>query len=227
MTTVDIILLAVIAVYTIAGLARGFVSTCLHTIASILSFFAAIFAARLCAPLLASHLLGLSSEHQLVQSADFSAQSAEQLWDSMSVYLQNVLTDAGVTIETLQQSDNPAQALKEILQGSLSESIVFLLLALVLFFLFSAVCGVILRLLNMVAQLPVLHTCNTLLGGVTGALTGVILCTCALWALKTFVPAIYSDGGLLSPAVMQETELARRLSGWNGEFSLYEIQPET
>lgn len=226
MATVDIILLAVIIIYMVAGFARGFVSTCLHTVASILSFFAAIFAARICAPLLASHLLSLPSEERLVQSADFSAQSAQELWDSMSGYLQNVLTDAGVTVETLQQSENPVQTLREILQSNLAESVVFLLTAVVLFLLFSVVCGAVIRLLNVVAQLPVLHTCNTLLGGITGALTGLILCTCVLWALKTFVPAIYSDAGLLSPAVMQETELARRLSGWNGGFSLYETEPQ-
>lgn len=226
MATVDLILLAIIAIYTIAGFARGFVSTCLHTIASIASFFAALFVARLCAPLLASHLLGLPSEEQLVQSADFSAQTAQELWDSMSGYLQTVVTDTGVTLETLQQSEDPVRTLREVLQSSLAESIVFLLSVIVLFVLFSAVCGWLIRLLNAVAQLPVLHTCNALLGGITGALTGVILCTCILWALKTFAPAIFSDAGLLSPDVMQETTIARTLSGWNGEFALYEIEPQ-
>lgn len=226
MATVDLIFLAIILTYTIAGLVRGFVSTFLHTVASVFSFCAAIFAARLLTPWLSSHLLALSPPEQLTQSADFSAQTPQALWDSMSGYLQTILTDTGITLETLEQSENPVQTLREILQNNLAQSIVFLVTAIVLFILFSALCGIGIRLLNMVVHLPVLHTCNTLLGGITGALTGVILCTCVLWALKTFVPAIYSDGGLLSPSVMQETQIARYLSGWNGGFSLYETEPQ-
>ncbi|MGN1030894.1 MAG: CvpA family protein [Butyricicoccaceae bacterium] len=226
MATIDLIILAVIVIYAVCGLLRGFVSTCLHTIASILSFLIAIFAARLLAPVLVSHGLGIASEQAVSRSADFSAQSAQELWDSMSGYLQNVLTDAGVTLETLQQSENPSEALHSIVQGNLAESIAFLLLAIVLFLLLSAGFGVIIRALNLIARLPVLHSCNALLGGLTGALTGAVLCTCVLWSLRTFVPSIYSDAGLLSPAVMQETELARRMCGWNGGLSLYEVEPQ-
>ena len=80
-------------------------------------------------------------------------------------------------------------------------------------------------MLDLIASLPVIHSFNALLGGLVGLITGVLLCTIVLWAIKLVVPSAYSDAGILSTAVMSESAIASKLVGWNDGVSLFEAVP--
>ena len=66
---------------------------------------------------------------------------------------------------------------------------------------------------------------GALLGGALGLVCGLVLCTVVLWAVKLVAPAAYSDAGLLSPSVMENSAIAGKLVGWNDGVSLFESNP--
>lgn len=227
MTTIDWIILLIIALYAFFGLRRGFVATVIYTFGSLISLAAALIAAsRFKQPvgeLLLPYASGSISER--LPQLEQAVASAEDTWNGISGYLQNILASNGVSLDILQSSDDPHQTLTSALSRSVSETLAYILIFIVAFFVTKLLLHVIASVLGILTNLPVLHSCNALLGGVLGAATGLVLCVCVLWALKLVVPAVYSDVGILSPSVMQNSSIARYLVGWNDGVSLFETNP--
>ncbi len=224
MTTVDWIIVIVIAIYALLGLRRGFVATVAYTFGSLISLFGALYAAsRLKEPvgaLIAPHMTQRVSD--AIPGLDGAVESVSDTWESISGYLQNILTSSGVSLDAIETSDDPYTALTAAISQSVGEAIAYIVVFIVAFFLIKLLIHVIVSALGILTHLPVLHSCNALFGGLLGGVTGLVLCTCVLWALKLFVPAMYSDVGMLSPSVMEETAIARHLVGWNDGVSLFE-----
>lgn len=227
MTTVDWIILIVIALYALFGLRRGFVATVAYTFGSLISLVAALFAASYCkqpvGSLLAPYLTGTVKD--AVPQLTDAANSAGEMWNSISSYLQNILTTHGVSLDVLEASDDPQQLLTNAISQSISEAVAYLLVFLVAFIVCKLLIHLIASALGLFTHLPILHSCNALLGALLGGLTGLVLCTCVLWAMKLFIPTVYSDIGVLSPSVMENSSVARYLVGWNDGVSLFETTP--
>lgn len=219
MTTVDWIIVAIIVLYALLGLRRGFVATVVNTIGSIVALIGALATASYfkqpVGAMLAPHMVQSVGEAipQLTQAAN----TASDIWEDVSGYLQGILASYGVSSEVLDNSDDPRQVLTSAISLTVGEAVAYILVFLLAFLLFKLALHLIAGALGILTHLPVLHSFNALLGGVLGGVTGLALCTIVLWALKLFVPAAYSDAGPLSPSVMQESSVARYLVGWNND----------
>ena len=227
MTTIDWIILLIIALYAFFGVRRGFVATVADTFGSLISLVAALIAASYfkqpVGALLQPYMAGSVAERlpQLSQAVS----SVEETWNNLSGFLQGILSSHGASLDVLQSSDDPQQTLTAALSRSVSETVAYILVFFAAFFIAKVLVHLIASALGVLAHLPVLHAGNALHGGARGALTGLVVCTCVLWGLKLFVPAVYSDVGLLSPSVMENSSIARHLVGWNDGVSLFESNP--
>ena len=227
MTTIDWIILLIIVLYAFFGMRSGFVATVAYTFGSLISLVVALIAASYFKEPVAEFIQPYASGSIAERMPELTqiVGSVEETWNGISGYLQGILTSNGVSLDALQSSDDPQQMLNAAITQSMSEIIAYILIFIVAFFLSKFALHMIVSVLGILTSLPVLHTCNALLGGLLGAATGLILCTCVLWALKLFVPAVYSDVGFLSPSVMENSTIARHLVGWNDGVSLFESNP--
>ena len=227
MTTVDWMILLVIVIYVIAGFRKGFIAT----IASALGTLAALVVALIAASTLkepvgamfAPFVTGSVNRH-VPQLQEYSG-SVNDLWNSISGYLQVILNDHGISPETLESSEDPAGTLLDAIVRSVGESMAYIVIFFIAFIVLRIAIHLVVGMLDLIASLPVIHSFNALLGGLVGLITGVLLCTIVLWAIKLVVPSAYSDAGILSPAVMSESAIASKLVGWNDGVSLFEAVP--
>lgn len=224
MPTIDWIILIVIALYALLGLRRGFVATVANTFASLIALIGALFAASyfkqpvgdLVAPRLTQ------SVGDAIPQLSQATSSAADMWNSVSNYLQGILTSNGISLDILQSSEDPQQVLTNAISQSIGETLAYIIVFIIAFIVIKLAIHLIANALGVLTHLPILHSFNALLGALLGAATGLILCTCVLWAMKLFVPAVYSDVGMLSPSVMENSSIARHLVGWNDGVSLFE-----
>lgn len=228
MTTVDIIILAVIVIYLVIGLRRGFIMMLVHCVGGIVSFLAAAYAAsELSGPVsqavLAPYLQPMIAES--IRQSDGGLTTAAEAWETQSEYLQGLLVKAGLSEDTLQAAEHPVESLAEAISKVVGHAIAYALVFVVTFLLCTLVLHLVSRSVNLIARLPVISSFNALLGGLVGAAFALLLCTCVLWALKLFVPAAYSDYGILPPDMMRESKIAGTLVGWNDGISLFEMIP--
>lgn len=226
MTTVDLIILAVILIYLLIGLRRGFVLMVAHCVSGILSYIVASSAAsRLAEPvseaILVPHLSKTIADSML--ASDGEAATSADLWNSQSEYLRGLLMKSGMTEDTLALAENPIAHLSEAIASAVGRAIAYVVLFFLIFLLCSIAIHLLANVLNLVAHLPILGSFNSLLGGLLGAVFGLILCTIVLWTLKLLVPAVYSDYGFLPPSEMHRSVIAGTLVGWNDGVSLFEL----
>ena len=227
MTTVDWMILLVIVIYVIAGFRKGFIATIASALGTLAALVVALFAASpLKEPvgaMFAPFVTGSVNRH-VPQLQEYSG-SVNDLWNSISGYLQVILNDHGISPETLESSEDPAGTLLDAIVRSVGESMAYIVIFFIAFIVLRIAIHLVVGMLDLIASLPVIHSFNALLGGLVGLITGVLLCTIVLWAIKLVVPSAYSDAGILSPAVMSESAIASKLVGWNDGVSLFEAVP--
>ena len=227
MTTVDWMILLVIVIYVIAGFRKGFIATIASALGTLAALVVALFAASTLkepvGAMFAPFLTGSVNRH-VPQLQEYSG-SVNDLWNSISGYLQVILNDHGISPETLESSEDPAGTLLDAIVRSVGESMAYIVIFFIAFIVLRIAIHLVVGMLDLIASLPVIHSFNALLGGLIGLITGVLLCTIVLWAIKLVVPSAYSDAGILSPAVMSESAIASKLVGWNDGVSLFEAVP--
>ena len=227
MTTVDWMILLVIVIYVIAGFRKGFIATIASALGTLAALVVALFAASTLkepvGAMFAPFVTGSVNRH-VPQLQEYSG-SVNDLWNSISGYLQVILNDHGISPETLESSEDPAGTLLDAITRSVGESMAYIVIFFIAFIVLRIAIHLVVGMLDLIASLPVIHSFNALLGGLVGLITGVLLCTIVLWAIKLVVPSAYSDAGILSPAVMSESVIASKLVGWNDGVSLFEAVP--
>lgn len=227
MTTVDWMILLVIVIYVIAGFRKGFIATIASALGTLAALVVALFAASTLkepvGAMFAPFVTGSVNRH-VPQLQEYSG-SVNDLWNSISGYLQVILNDHGISPETLESSEDPAGTLLDAITRSVGESMAYIVIFFIVFIVLRIAIHLVVGMLDLIASLPVIHSFNALLGGLVGLITGVLLCTIVLWAIKLVVPSAYSDAGILSPAVMSESAIASKLVGWNDGVSLFEAVP--
>ena len=227
MTTVDWMILLVIVIYVIAGFRKGFIATIASALGTLAALVVALFAASTLkepvGAMFAPFVTGSVNRH-VPQLQEYSG-SVNDLWNSISGYLQVILNDHGISTETLESSEDPAGTLLDAIVRSVGESMAYIVIFFIAFIVLRIAIHLFVGMLDLIASLPVIHSFNALLGGLVGLITGVLLCTIVLWAIKLVVPSAYSDAGILSPAVMSESAIASKLVGWNDGVSLFEAVP--
>ena len=151
--------------------------------------------------------------------------SASELWNSISGYLQNILSSQHVSLEVLQAAEDPRDTMLSAIALCVGEALAYVMIFLVSFIVLLVLIHWAASAFDIFTRLPVIHSCNALLGGALGLVCGLVLCTVVLWAVKLVAPAAYSDAGLLSPSVMENSAIAGKLVGWNDGVSLFESNP--
>ncbi len=227
MTAVDWIVLLVILLYTINGFHRGFVGTIFNLFGSL----AALILALVCAGHLHTQV-GAKIAPYLKESVSASmptlstsaSTSASELWNSISSYLQNILSSQHVSLEVLQAAEDPRDTMLNAITLCVGEALAYVMIFLVSFIVLLILIHWAASALDLFTRLPVIHSCNALLGGLLGLACGLVLCTVVLWAVKLVAPAAYSDAGILSPSVMEHSAIAGKLVGWNDGVSLFESE---
>ena len=225
MTTVDWIILAVIVVYLLIGLRRGFVMMVVNCIGGILSYLAAAALASRLADTVSSLFLVPPLRRTIANSIMESGgetTSAAQMWEAQSEYLRGLLMKSGLTEEKLAVMDNPADQLATAIAEPVGHAVAYVVLFVLIFLLCTTAIHLIAGFLNLITYLPILSSFNSLLGGLLGAAFALVLCTVVLWTLKLFAPAVYSDYGMLPPSEMHQSVIAGKLVGWNDGVSLFE-----
>ena len=211
----------------IAGFRKGFISTIASALGTLAALVVALFAASTLkepvGAMFAPFVTGSVNRH-VPQLQEYSG-SVNDLWNSISGYLQVILNDHGISPETLESSEDPAGTLLDAIVRSVGESMAYIVIFFIAFIVLRIAIHLVVGMLDLIASLPVIHSFNALLGGLVGLITGVLLCTIVLWAIKLVVPSAYSDAGILSPAVMSESAIASKLVGWNDGVSLFEAVP--
>ena len=227
MTTVDWMILLVIVIYVIAGFRKGFIATIASALGTLAALVVALFAASTLkepvGAMFAPFVTGSVNRH-VPQLQEYSG-SVNDLWNSISGYLQVILNDHGISPETLESSEDPAGTLLDAITRSVGESMAYIVIFFIAFIVLRIAIHLVVGMLDLITSLPVIHSFNALLGGLVGLITGVLLCTIVLWAIKLVVPSAYSDAGIMSPAVMSESAIASKLVGWNDGVSLFEAVP--
>lgn len=223
MITVDWIILAVIAIYLLVGLRRGFIMMLVHCVGGIASLLAASFAASYLASSVSQSVIAPMLKKSI--AASMHASDAATAWEKQSEYVRGLLTRAGVSEQSISSAEDPIDTLSGAIASAVGQAIAYIVVFLIVFVLCSIALHMLGSAVNLIAHLPVLHACNALLGGLLGAAWGLLLCTCVLWACKLFVPAIYSDYGMLPPSEMNKSVIAGTLVGWNDGVSLFDMIP--
>ena len=136
MTAVDWIILLVILLYTLNGFHRGFIGTIFNLFGSL----AALIAALACA----SHFrvqVGAKIAPYLKESVSASmptlstsvSTSASELWNSISGYLQNILSSQHVSLEVLQAAEDPRDTMLSAIALCVGEALAYVMIFLVSF----------------------------------------------------------------------------------------------
>ncbi len=213
----DIVILAVLIIFALWGLRRGFVMTLCSLVALLVALVGAVLVTNLFAPTVADWIQ--PAIEPSVTSAVEDALPAQ--WSTLSTdELGQLLEQADLPFglensiqQLLEQSPSlDAQTLVEDLSVSLSrqaaEYVASALVFLVCFILIVLLWRMIARGLDLVARLPGLHFLNKLGGLVLGAFRGAVVVYAGLWLLRTL--------GLLS----QQTEQTSALVGFFLSFNL-------
>ena len=90
-----------------------------------------------------------------------------------------------------------------------AERIAYVLLFVIGFLAIEGIMFFALRIVNLIAKLPILNMVNRLIGALIGALSGVLFLMVLLWIVSVFVPGAKADGGFLSPSIINGTYLAK------------------
>ena len=130
-----------------------------------------------------------------------------------------------IVSEVLQAAEDPRDTMLSAIALCVGEALAYVMIFLVSFIVLLVLIHWAASVFDIFTRLPVIHSCNALLGGALGLVCGLVLCTVVLWAVKLVAPAAYSDAGLLSPSVMENSAIAGKLVGWNDGVSLFESNP--
>ncbi|HIV69021.1 MAG TPA: CvpA family protein, partial [Candidatus Butyricicoccus stercorigallinarum] len=153
MTTIDWIILLIIALYAFFGVRRGFVATVADTFGSLISLVAALIAASYfkqpVGALLQPYMAGSVAERlpQLSQAVS----SVEETWNNLSGFLQGILSSHGASLDVLQSSDDPQQTLTAALSRSVSETVAYILVFFAAFFIAKVLVHLIASALGVLA----------------------------------------------------------------------------
>ena len=202
----DILLIAVFALSVAVGIKRGFVRSLLSMISFLLAMLLAHFMSEATAPVLYEQFVQESAEklvsYQIDESVDMelTVAQAKEVIQNLPEGFPELAQSVGVDLEKLYNSLDTGNVNSRDVAARLTQGIVkpiaIPVLRVVSFFVLLLVISLLLRLLilliDKIAKLPVLKTANTGLGGLLGALRG-LLYVVAFSSLLTVGAALAKD----------------------------------
>lgn len=182
MNILDISVIILLAICILTGVARGFI----RTVLGFANFIIAIILTNILYPHFSRFLRSIDGFYYSMREAVSSALRLDEL------VAQQVGTAANDVIQSLplpqafrdyiSANNNPvvhtavaATGLAEFIAGFIASIIINILSMIIVFMLVYIGLIILMRVLDLVAKLPVVNTLNKLLGGVVGAVWGLIL----------------------------------------------------
>lgn len=160
----DIVLIAIIAVFVIVGSVRGLVKTLFGLGSIVLSIILSLALYPMVSDALAESKVGAIVQESVInllgqnEQTSFSAESESALPD----FVQSTI-------------DNAAQQTTQALTLTVTDAALNIISMLIVFILVKILLWIIAKLLDLATKLPVIHSCNKLLGGVLGCVSGVLI----------------------------------------------------
>ncbi len=230
----DLILVAIVILACRKGRKDGFAKT----VVGFLSFFIAIvLAGLLCKPVANLAYSGLVQKpvestiettiRKYTDEFNESAPSAQQLLDGIEQALENApefLKDAFKLEEKRQElSDKIVEVYttditafsREITETVVKPAVISAISAVafvVLFIILSLVCALLAKSLKLVNKLPLLGGLNSFLGGVLGALKGLIIVVVLNWLLVALVGDSGNLFGVITPKTIESSLIMKNLA---------------
>ncbi len=187
-TILDVILIAIIAIFVFIGAKRGFAKTAVETVGFFLSVYLAF---TFCTPIataisdstirpaVISGVAQTISETKQTGASD----ATQKVWDALPEYIQNLAQKANVTPDNLADylggavSDDTvsiATAVTDNVVMPLVYNFVKIITAVILFILLLVATKILSVLISRVFKLPILNGINSSVGAVVGGVQGVL-----------------------------------------------------
>ena len=220
----DLLLVALFALCVFLGWRRGFLATASGLIAMVV---AVLVSTTLSAPIanwaytgMVEPTISSTLQEQLPTGILPGADEIDVALDKLPPYVTNlrVAGEAGdgeavlSKLDTATSGENIAAAITEDVITPIVLPLLEMLCSTILFTVVYFIAMFLLRLLNVVAKLPVLKQINSILGLVAGAFTGLIW---AIFAARIlFVVAGFGWFEWLTPAMLDQGMLVPVVNGW-------------
>lgn len=188
---VDIILLIVIFVMILAGIKNGFVRCVLSIVAFTLAFAAAVFLSEPAAQTVYDNFAKEPIESAIAESitdtgtAQTAADSTQAVIDSLPEAVVSAASSLGIDVSQLAEqagsinlntSDMAAELTDKVAQP-IALTVLKVIAFAVIFLILNLVLQIAVSVISRLFDLPVLKTFNRTLGGVLGAVKGLLLVT--------------------------------------------------
>lgn len=211
----DLIVLAILAGFTIRGGVRGFVLSLCSLLAVVVAFLGAGAAARALSPMAAEFLepkFAAVIEERLEEALQEQVEQGQQALAPEEVPLEGVLAllrEMGFYDSLVNSVDqavekgltHAAASAAAKAAAALAQSAAYQIIFIISFLLLLAVWQLVSRALDLVARLPGLQTLNRSLGAVLGLAQGCILVFLLAWLLRF--------GRVVDQAAVEQTVLLR------------------
>ena len=225
----DVIIIAVIALFVLIGAKRGFAKTAVETVGFFLSVYLAF---SLCTPIaqtVSDAAIKPAVISGITEAIEISEQSAsdistQKVWDALPKYVQSLAKKANITPYSLTDyignatadtNESIATAVTENVVMPLVYNLVKIIVAVLLFVILIILTKLLAVLIGKVFKLPLLNSLNSsvgaIFGGVQGVLVAVVLCL-----IVSAVISVNSKGFLI---FTNENIEASRLFKWICSFS--------
>lgn len=160
----DIVLVAIIAVFVIVGSVRGLVKTLFGLGSIVLSIILSLTLYPM-----VSDALAVSKVGAVVQES-VSNLLGQNEQPTVTIENESVLP------EFVQNSiDNAAQQTAQALSATVTDAALNIISMLIVFVIVKILLWILAKILDLATKLPVIHSCNKLLGGVLGCVSGVLI----------------------------------------------------
>lgn len=199
----DIVILVLLLVNFLIGCQRGLIRTLLGLFGKLAALLLAAVTARVAAPYMAQYLVTPIVGSVFYSQATQTLQGVAET-QGLSAMLQRLLDSPLV-----KGAAHPLEVAANQASRAMAESLSFVILFCVLIVAFSALIHLIGEALHFLTKKTPLSALDCVGGGLIGLLCGAVLCVLIIWALTFFAPAMFSELGVLSPAVVEQTLLTR------------------
>lgn len=217
----DIILICILVIAILIGVKRGFVRSAARFIGTI---FAAVISSVL-GGMAATGIYNALFRGALVERVNESvsgltnAESAMGVLSSLPDFIVRALEEAGITEASLnaqiasgrgQIADTIVDVISPVFIGFIK-----VLAVIVIFMILMVVVRLLANFLDRLFDLPILGAVNSLLGGVFGVLSGVLIIWIVLGIMIVFIPMLSSDMQTVVESSINDSALASFFTGFN------------
>ena len=184
----DVILVAVIAIFVLIGAKRGFAKTAVETVGFFLSVYLAF---TLCTPIsisISDSAIKPAVVSNITEAISNTTQSVgedatNKVWDALPDYVQSLAQKADITPDSLtkyigdtssESNEEIAAAVTDNVVMPLVYNLVKIICAVVLFIALLIVTKILAVLIGKVFKLPLLNSLNSSVGAVFGGIQGIL-----------------------------------------------------